>query len=50
MLRDRMLELRGACDAGDRGACVRMGIIIGENRARVASWRRDYPDVFFYER
>jgi hypothetical protein len=50
MLRDRMLELRGACDAGDRGACVRMGIIIGENRARVASWRREYPDVFFYER
>jgi hypothetical protein len=49
-LRDRMLELRGACEAGDRGACVRLGIIIGENRARRAAWRRDYPDVFFYER
>jgi hypothetical protein len=49
-LRDRMLELRGACTAGDRNACVRLGIIIGENRARVAGWRRDYPDVFFYER
>ncbi len=48
-LRDRMLELRGACEAGDRGSCVRLGIIIGENRARVAAWRRDYPDVFFYE-
>jgi hypothetical protein len=48
-LRDRMFELRGACEAGDRGACVRLGIIIGENRARRAAWRRDYPDVFFYE-
>jgi hypothetical protein len=49
-LRDRMLELRGGCDAGDRGACMRFGILIGENRARRAAWRRDYPDVFFYER
>jgi hypothetical protein len=48
-MRDRMLELRGACEAGDRGACVRLGIIIGENRGRVAAWRHDYPDVFFYE-
>jgi hypothetical protein len=49
-LNDRMLELRGLCDAGDRGACVRLGIIIGENRGRVAAWRRQYPNVFFYER
>jgi hypothetical protein len=49
-LRDRMLELRGGCEAGDRGACVRLGIIIGENRARRTAWRREYPDVFFYER
>jgi hypothetical protein len=49
-LRDRLLQLRGLCDAGDRGACVRLGIIIGENRARVVGWRRQYPDVFFYER
>jgi hypothetical protein len=47
--RDRLMGLRGACEAGDRGACVRMCIIIGENRARVAAWRHDYPDVFFYE-
>src|SRR6516225_6785330 len=37
--RDRLLQLRGLCDAGDRGACVRLGIIIGENRGRVAGWR-----------
>jgi hypothetical protein len=49
-LRDRMLELREGCDEGDRRACVRLGIIIGENRERRASWRREHPEVFFYER
>jgi hypothetical protein len=49
-LRDRMFELRGGCDAGDRRACVQLGIIIGENRARRDAWRRDYPDIFSYER
>jgi hypothetical protein len=49
-LRDRMFELRGGCEAGDRRACVQLGIIIGENRERRAAWRREYPDVFFYER
>jgi hypothetical protein len=49
-LRDRILELRGGCEAGDRGACVRLGILIGENRERRAAWRREYPEVFFFER
>ena len=47
---DRLFELRGACEAGNRGACVRLGIFIGEHRDRVAAWRRTYPEVFFYER
>jgi hypothetical protein len=33
-LRDRMLELRGGCEAGNRHACVHLGVIIGENRGR----------------
>lgn len=37
---DRMLGLRQGCEAGDRRACVRLGIIIGENRARREAWRR----------
>jgi hypothetical protein len=48
--RDRLFELRGACEAGNRGACVRLGIVIGEHRERTALWRREYPEVFFYER
>jgi uncharacterized protein YcfJ len=49
-LSDRMMGLRIACEDGDRRACVRLGIIIGENRERRASWRREHPEVFFYER
>jgi hypothetical protein len=45
-----MFQLRGGCEAGDRRACVQLGIVIGENRERRDAWRRDYPDVFFYER
>jgi hypothetical protein len=49
-LRDRMLQFREACEDGDRRACVRLGILIGENRERRAQWRREHPEVFFYER
>ena len=49
-LRDRMLRLREECEYGDRRACVRFGIILGENRERQAEWRRDHPEAFFYER
>jgi hypothetical protein len=49
-LRDRMLRLREECEDGDRRACVRFGIILGENRQRQAEWRRDHPEAFFFER
>jgi hypothetical protein len=49
-LRDRMLELRARCEDDDRRACVRLGILIGENRQRREAWRREHPEVFFYER
>ena len=49
-LADRMLALRQDCEEDDRRACVRLGILIGEHRERRAAWRREHPDVFFYER
>lgn len=49
-LRDQMFSLRGSCESGDRRACVRLGIIIGENRGRTTQWRREDPDLFFWER
>jgi hypothetical protein len=40
-LRERMWRNRVECDRGDRGACVRLGIIIGENRERRSEWQRE---------
>jgi hypothetical protein len=48
-LQESMLILRERCEDGERRACVRLGIIIGENRERRAAWRREHPEVFFYE-
>jgi hypothetical protein len=49
-LGDRLIEYREACEDSDRRACVRLGILIGENRERRAAWRREHPEAFFYER
>jgi hypothetical protein len=49
-LGEQMLHQREECEDGDRRACVRLGIIIGENRARRDAWRHEHPEVFFYER
>ena len=49
-LGDRLMEFREACEDGDRRACVRLGILIGENRERRAAWRHAHPEAFFYER
>jgi hypothetical protein len=38
------------CDKGDRRACVRFGILIGENRERHAEWRRMHPEWFWWDR
>jgi hypothetical protein len=49
--RDReMHRLHEACDHGDRGACVRFGIILGENRERHEEWRRTHPEYWWWER
>jgi hypothetical protein len=29
---------------------VRLGIIIGEHRERREAWRREHPELFFFER
>lgn len=48
--RARMFELRERCEDGDTRACVRFGIIIGENRERRAQWQREHPELFWWER
>jgi hypothetical protein len=38
------------CDHGDRRACVRFGILIGEHRDHEAEWRRSHPEWYWWER
>jgi hypothetical protein len=49
-IREQMSQLRESCHEGDRRSCVRLGIIIGENKERRALWRREDPELFWYER
>jgi hypothetical protein len=49
-LGERLTAFHVACERGDRRACVRFGILIGENRERVVEWRRERPDFFWWDR
>jgi hypothetical protein len=46
---DQAFQLHMRCDDGDRRACIRFGVLIGQHRERVAQWRRSHPDFFAYE-
>lgn len=48
--RSDMSDLRSACDAGDRRACIRFGIAIGRNWERRERWRQESPEFFTWER
>ncbi len=45
----KVTRLHDRCDDGDRHACIRFGILIGQHREHVAQWRRSHPDFFSYE-
>ena len=38
------------CEKGDRKACIRFGIMLGENRERHAEWRKHHAEWFWWER
>jgi hypothetical protein len=44
-----VLRAYHACEHGDRAACVRFGIILGENKARRQEWHRLHPEFFWWE-
>ncbi len=44
-----MLGFHQLCDKGDRKACIRFGILIGQNQQRHADWRRGHADWFWWE-
>ena len=45
-----MIGFHQLCEKGDRKACIRFGILIGENRERHAEWRRLHPNWWWWER
>jgi hypothetical protein len=45
-----MIGFHQLCEKGDRRACVRFGILIGENRQRHADWRRLHADWWWWEK
>jgi hypothetical protein len=45
-----MIGFHQLCDRGDRKACVRFGILIGQNQQRHADWRRSHADWWWWER
>ena len=44
-----MIGFHQLCDKGDRKACVRFGILIGQNQQRHADWRRAHAEWFWWE-
>ena len=49
-IRAQMFRFKEGCDRGDRRSCVQFGILIGQNQERRAAWRREHPELFWYER
>jgi hypothetical protein len=45
-----MIGFHQLCEKGDRRACVRFGILIGQNQQRHADWRRAHADWWWWER
>jgi hypothetical protein len=50
---DHQAELIGfhqLCNQGDRKACIRFGIMLGENKERHVEWRKTHPEFWWWER
>lgn len=47
---DYMRRMHYECDRGDRRACVRFGIILGEHRERHEEWRHAHPEYWWWDR
>jgi hypothetical protein len=48
----RQAELLGyhqLCDHGDRKACIRFGMMLGQNMDHHAEWRRTHPEFWWWE-
>ena len=44
-----LVGLHQLCDKGDRKACIRFGMMLGEGKVRHADWRRSHPEFWWWE-
>jgi hypothetical protein len=44
-----LVGLHQLCDKGDRKACVRFGMLLGEAKERHADWRRAHAEWWWWE-
>ena len=44
-----LVGLHQLCDKGDRKACVRFGMLLGEAKERHADWRRAHSEWWWWE-
>lgn len=47
---ERAFHLHEGCDAGDRRACVKLGILIGQHQDQRAAWQHAHPEMFSWDR
>jgi hypothetical protein len=45
-----MARLHALCEQNYKPACIRFGIMIGQNQVRWADWRREHPNWWWWER
>ena len=46
----QLIGFHTLCNRGDRGACVKFGMMLQQNSDHHAEWRRTHPEFFFFER
>ena len=44
-----LVGLHQLCDRGDRKACVRFGMLLGEGKERHGEWRRAHAEWWWWE-
>jgi hypothetical protein len=44
-----LVGLHQLCDKGDRRACIRFGMMLGEAKERHADWRAHHPEFWWWE-
>ncbi len=45
----QLIGFHQLCDHGDKGACVKFGMMLQQNKDQHEQWRHTHPEFFFFE-